>query len=296
MSLVGCFIFYVAYREWMAWLFFTALVFLPWFSLLLSLPSMICLKAELIAPQASTIGNDVALKVRFRSKLPVPPVSWKYQLRLKSSARSTTVNAWETVRAEHCGSLCVELTKAWKYDFLGLFRWKLCKNSQKTVLIYPTEIPVEEIPSLKKILVPRWKPKGSGFSENYDLRPYRPGDSLKQIHWKLSAKTGNIIFREAIVPVRTMPVLTVILRGSEREVDEKLGKFIYLSKHLLSHELPHELHCLSGEGLQLYQISTQNELLHALTQMLHSHLTESNTVPHVKAAWKYHIGGEPDEV
>ena len=241
------------------------------------------------------IGNDIALKVRFRSKLPIPPVAWSYQLRMENSAQSFKVKAWETARAEHCGGLRVELTKAWKYDFLGLFRWKLSKNSAKIITIYPKEIPIAEIPSLKKVLTPRWKAKGSGFSENYDLRPYRPGDSLKQIHWKLSAKTGNIIFREAIIPVRSLPVLTMILSGNESEVDEKLGKFLYLSKYLLEQNLAHEMHCLSAEGLKVYRISSQQELYAALRQMLQAHVTDSSSIPHVKAVWKYHIGGETDE-
>ena len=32
----------------------------------------------------------------------------------------------------------------------------------------------------------------------YDLRPYRAGDSLKQIHWKLTARVGELTVREPL--------------------------------------------------------------------------------------------------
>ena len=40
-ALLGAVVFYWAYREWLSWLVLMLLVFLPWFSLLLSLPAML---------------------------------------------------------------------------------------------------------------------------------------------------------------------------------------------------------------------------------------------------------------
>ncbi|MBR2633811.1 MAG: DUF58 domain-containing protein, partial [Lentisphaeria bacterium] len=41
------------------------------------------------------------------------------------------------------------------------------------------------------------RPKpGGGYGENYEIRQYRPGDNLNQIHWKLSAKVGDLMLRE----------------------------------------------------------------------------------------------------
>ena len=295
MSLIGCFVFYIAYREWMAWLFLVAMLALPWLSLLMSLPSMLSLKAYLTAPKAVRLGSEISLGLRFRCRLPIPPVSWKYLVQLPYTDACIKVKPWQTLTANHCGCMEVELVKAWKYDFLGLFRWPLCKKTRQKIWIYPKEIQIETIPSLKKILIPRWKAKGSGFAENYDLRPYRPGDSLRQIHWKLSAKIGKIIYREAIVPVHSIPIITMIFGGELSEIDEKLGKFMYLSKFLLHKELTHELHCLSAEGLKIYRIVNETELYQVITQLLHATRTESKQIPYVRAVWKYHIGGEADE-
>ena len=44
--------------------------------------------------------------------------------------------------------------------------------------------------------------KGSDYSETFQLREYVPGDSIKQIHWKLSEKLDKLVVREASLPVQ----------------------------------------------------------------------------------------------
>lgn len=44
--------------------------------------------------------------------------------------------------------------------------------------------------------------RGDDYSEVLLLRDYAPGDSLKQIHWKLSGKLDRLIVREASMPVQ----------------------------------------------------------------------------------------------
>lgn len=42
--------------------------------------------------------------------------------------------------------------------------------------------------------------RGEDFSETQSIRPYVPGDPVRQIHWKLSAKTGQTLLREIGLP------------------------------------------------------------------------------------------------
>lgn len=44
--------------------------------------------------------------------------------------------------------------------------------------------------------------RGDDYSEVLLLRDYVPGDSIKQIHWKLSGKLNRLIVREASMPVQ----------------------------------------------------------------------------------------------
>ena len=38
--------------------------------------------------------------------------------------------------------------------------------------------------------------KGNDFAEITDVREYRPGDRIKDIHWKLSAKKETLMVKE----------------------------------------------------------------------------------------------------
>lgn len=41
---------------------------------------------------------------------------------------------------------------------------------------------------------------GNDSSEIFDVREYRPGDSMKNIHWKLSARAGDLLVKENSLP------------------------------------------------------------------------------------------------
>lgn len=295
-SLIGCFGFYVAYGEWLSWLLLMALVFLPLFSLLLSLPAMLLLKVRFSLPERIRIGEQIPLKPELHCPLPRPLVSWHYRITMPYNGQTRKQKDTRPLRAEHCGRIRVALRKPRKYDYLGLFRWRLCPRIAQEVLVFPNPVPVKDLPSLKRYLAARWKPKpGGGFAENYELRTYRPGDNLRQIHWKLAAKTGTLITREPSVPVRGKMALTMILGGQPEELDEKLGKLLYVSQYLLKQELTHELHCLTGDGRRVYTISDAQSLEDALADLLRAEVSPEQTIPEVSASWHYHIGGVPNE-
>ena len=99
--------------------------------------------------------------------------------------------------------------------------------------------------------LPRWKPKpGGGYSEEHELRPYRPGDPANSIHWKLSSKTGDLIVREA-QELQNQAIYVVL--SPEGDIDRSLEVLSWLSRRLSAMELAHTvvsdaLYPLSGEG------------------------------------------------
>ncbi len=48
-----------------------------------------------------------------------------------------------------------------------------------------------------------------GFDEFYGLRDYHPGDSVRSIHWRRTARTGNMVVRE--MTMDTPPTMIVVL-------------------------------------------------------------------------------------
>jgi len=54
--------------------------------------------------------------------------------------------------------------------------------------------------------------KSGGSEEFYGLRPYRPGDSLRMIDWKRTARTGELVAREMTLPSPPRVMIALDLR------------------------------------------------------------------------------------
>ena len=171
-------------------------------------------------------------------------------------------------------------------------------EEEKRIYILPKPVEVTGISSLQRQLAHRWRPKpGGGFSENHELRLYRPGDRLNQVHWKLSAKTGKLILREPMEPQRGLVLLTMTLRGTPEELDRKLGRMIWLGNHILCQEIPFELRVLTGAGIECFSIANAQELSRTTDVLLASPTAADGSIRErsYSASWHYHIGGRPDE-
>ena len=183
-------------------------------------------------------------------------------------------------------------------DYLGLFRFHAKTAEPKTLLVRPAPLPVKEPPDLKRFLARAWKPKpGGGYSENHELRLYRPGDNLNQVHWKLSAKTGNLTLREPMEPQRGLVLLTMTLRGSPEELDRKFGRLLWLGTFLLEQEVPFEIRALTGSGIRSLAVDSPLALTRAIDKLLCDPAAAEGSIrdQNYAASWQYHIGGQPDE-
>lgn len=296
--LLICFIaFYIAYQEWAAWILLVAMLALPWFSLLISIVPMLCVRPKPDLPGALIIGSPETLKVDVQGVLPLPPYRCQFRWKHNYTGKSKTDNPGASLPTEHCGMITVESQGFFAEDFLGLFSIRLLKIPTTQILIRPRPISVKIPKNLDRLLSQSWKPKyGGGFAENHEHRLYQPGDSMNQIHWKLTAKTGKYIVREAMTPQHGLLLLTLSLSGKPEILDYKLGKFLYLGQYLLEKELQFALHAQTGDGLLKYTIHSKQELQNALDDLLRSSpIANEATLSTGASIWHYHIGGDADE-
>lgn len=296
-ALVACVIFFAAYQKWFSFFLLVAVVGLPLFSLLLSLFPMLTARAVLNTPKSTTIGTKQHLAVDCVTLLPAPP--WRCKVIVE---RPLTQERWakkdeESLPTEHCGALICSIEKAQICDYLGLFRLPLQKGHPRRILVRPKPIPME-LHTLQKFTVRAWRPKwGGGFAENHELRLYRPGDSIRQIHWKLSAKTGSYILRQPMEPIQDRLQVRMDLRGTHAELDRKLGRLLWLGSKLLDKDLHFDLHVLTGQGMQKWHIADLDAFHKVIDTLLVCtpapiSSTESRTN---YSQWQYYIGGEADE-
>ena len=109
----------------------------------------------------------------------------------------------------NCGRILLSVKKQVVKDPLGIFKMDTSPDSRCTdveTLILPDLLPPDMTDTVQNRYNPasfRYSPDKSGSdpSEVFGLRNYRPGDSLKQIHWKLTAKTGGLTVRIPSEPV-----------------------------------------------------------------------------------------------
>lgn len=295
--LESCLVFYAAYREWFSWLALMAVLCLPWFSLLLSLPAMLAAKIHLQCPAQLQAGIPVQLALSIRCSLPAPPVRCRLSVRHSITGQTEPYKPGESVPTDHCGVLEIRQKRVWVYDYLGLLRLPKRKKSVHALTILPKSVEIPKPPSLERYIAGAWRPKhGGGFAENHDLRLYRPGDDLRQIHWKLAAKTGKLIFREPIEPLRGKVLLTMVLTGDPDTIDQKMGKLLWMGRYLLENGLHHEVRCLTGRGLEAFSVTDEETLLLALCRLLGAPAAKQDIMPDsADAAWQYHIGGKENE-
>ena len=242
-------------------IFFAALS-LPLLGLLVSLPAMLGCRGELevSAPRirrGESASWSLSLTNRFR--LPLARASCRLCLanRLTGQAHREKIllrsvapeekRRW-TMEADHCGMMELRVERLWVCDCLGLFALPARRPGPAVLMAAPVpEHPGPiELPEGAGAAIPQ--PKGRTiFGETYELRPYREGDSLRMIHWKMTAKRDELVTREPPEDTRPLPVLTFDHFGLLAEVDRTLDRLEGTSMALLDQERPHEVRWLHPE-------------------------------------------------
>lgn len=296
LALAGGTVFLFAYRLWFAGFLMAALLGLPLFSLILSLPAMITTRLSPQVPETMEQDTQVCLELAYSSVLPTPPFRCRIRVERPLTGQRWSLRPESLLPADRCGGLVVTIHRAWVYDYLKLFPLPVRRCPPRTVVVRPRPVPMA-VPD-PALLAPAWKPKpGGGFAENHELRLYRPGDSLQAIHWKLTAKTGKLMIREAMEPVSRPLSVQLELTGDPDTLERKLGRLLWLGDYLTQRQLSFQLQALTGRGVEVWSIPDHEALLAALDALLLSPPATGGSLAErmTAGAWNCPIGGEPDE-
>lgn len=278
--LAGAYVFKLAYIGWFGPYLMGALCLLPPLLLLLSLPSMLSLRAEISAPDRVSQGSDSELCVLFKTRalLPLSRVNIRLQLENRydgevnktkySYAGVLSSTGRVPLPTELCGMICISVTRLECRDLLGLFVIRRRCTAKAVCTVLPDPAAPDKYPDIDACLdsAVQLKPKyGGGYAEEHELREYRPGDTVNAIHWKLSAKSDQVIVREALEQVNNQ-VFLVLSRPGEN--DRGLACLYWLSLQLCQREIPHVI--VSGK---MYPVGNEDESTAALCQLLSAPLS-----------------------
>ena len=298
LAVIGSLVFYMAYQQWFSWILLQVIIFFSWLSLLLSIRAMLQLRIDLDVPVSTPVGSDEHIDLKTSCKLPIPPYKSKIRITKPLTGERWTLKPGAKLPSEHCGRLHIRLHRPGVSDYLGIFRLKVKKTTEQSVFVLPKPIETDIPTTLTKYLEPQWRPKpGGGFAENHEIRQYHPGDNLNQIHWKLSAKVGELMLREPMQPERGLMLLTMDLSGTAAVLDTKLGQLLWMSQWLLEREIPFDIRVLTANGIDHWTIRTDADITKCIETLLDTPLAKKGSIRdrYFKAAWRHHIGGEQGE-
>ena len=262
-SLLGCLVLYIYYTQWAVWVLLWWLIVLPVFSLLLSLPAMCTVQFTVFCPDRVQQNQKAHPEITAKCRFPVPP--FRYRLKVRHCITGQVDSKLDTA---HCGTreLCAQQLRV--FDYLGLFSRRIKIVPGCLLVVEPDPVELDRLPGQGRSDIALSPKRGGGFSEEHELREYLPGDDLRQIHWKLSAKTGKTVVRQPMEQQMSACVLTVLLRGTPAELDRLLGSLLWLSNTLVLRGQKHRVAVLSGRGLEQFQVSDSESLHHMMDSVL----------------------------
>lgn len=297
LSWLGSLAFLIIYQQWLAWLMLGAVLLIPLFSLLISGYAMLTARLETSAPGRLTAGTEAVIQFRCVSK-GIPP-QWNCRVLVTHgiTGKRKRLRSADPLPTDHSGVLFCHLTRVRVYDYLGLFALPLRGQRNLRVVVEPKPVPIPHSEEADADAAFAWKPKNGGFSENHELRLYAPGDNLRQIHWKLSAKTGRLIIREPMEPDPGRVLVSLVLKGEGDELERLLGRTLWLGRRLIEQQIPFELLSRTGDGIRRARVNNLQALDVAMEELLSS-TTVKDELPALPAeafTHQYILGGEPDE-
>lgn len=177
--------------------------------------------------------------------------------------------------AVHCGVLSFVFEKVSVSDVLGIFQAR-CRYPQKA-----SEFPI--LPEQRDGKFPEKSGKSAGLKDEekepdaYEIRPFRQGDTMHQIHWKVSARTEEILVREFPEEKKKGVLLWLDLQSDtvtrdRQEWDCFLEKTASLCRHLLEQKIEQEVCWYDVDAAETVRFYVQNEekLIWMLSRLLYA--------------------------
>ncbi len=148
-----------------------------------------------IGPREITVGSGV-----------VPRSGWR-RLQVVRQLRRGPVDAtsWEVVSSDPIGLFCSR---------------RICADAE-VALVLPRFTSFVSQPQTRELEASVAAPRAGSGTELFGVREYRPGDALRRIHWRSSARHGELVVREYEPPgAQTLGIFCDPSPASEEMADQ----------------------------------------------------------------------------
>lgn len=174
-----------------------------------------------------------------------------------------------------CGNYRIKIKKIYFIDFFQLLMFSKKINISTDILVMPK---LPEGPVLSKLQmdmsgdndnVYSTKKAGDDPTEIFAIREYAPGDKIRNIHWKLTSKIGDVMVKDYGLPLFEKD--TIVIDFVEKKRDKAILDELYDLLHGLIYTMTSR-----GFGLSVYfyneefrnvRIENENDILNFFAEL-----------------------------
>ena len=161
-------------------------------------------------------GDGLSVQIAFRARrAPRGPVWAAGQIAgstFRVGTGAVTRDGWSGVTPDRAATRGEVRASGWVIgtsDPFGFFRGLRTVPEAELALILPTFASLANRHQARELEASVAAPRAGAGNELFGIREYRPGDSLRRIHWRSSARVGELVVREFEPP--GTPTLTILV-------------------------------------------------------------------------------------
>ena len=279
LTLISTFIFFLFYKMWVSWYCLIALLLVPVFALIVAVVSSLTLKVKTEAPCATIKGKPAYINLSVEG---IASVFSFYKLKMTITDHMSGKKKKEAItiydngvtslplETDHCGAYSYKLGKLKVYDILGFFHFSTNLNKDIELLVKPAPAMPGYMPDMYGFKAKNLRKSKKPHSEIYDIRDYQLGDSVKTIHWKMSAKKEKLLVKEPLEEYGGYSRVILQMTDNRDELDLHLGQILFTSRFFLDHEVSHIIRVIPPDSREVaFNIESNLDLEKAIAVILH---------------------------
>lgn len=241
LMLLGLTVLTVCYQSELTFILLASFAAMPVVTLILLIISFLCVKITVTPPSAivqKTQSLTAELTVKNRFIMPLAPVRIFGMFQDDKSTRPErkqillSVPPFKKVTLSFGGGFKYRgqyFLGAERAEFVDLLKiWRLSKRLKPSVsvIVLPRRIDISSPSDTADSDLEHFLSRFSAYEKNNfsSIREYREGDTLRSVHWKLSAKSDQLIVREFEQNVSSNAVIFCDLSGNSDNADIMAGQ------------------------------------------------------------------------
>lgn len=241
LALLGLAVLTICYQSRLSVILLLTFAAMPVVTLMLLLISFLCVKITVVPSNAVVQKNQsltAELRVTNRFIIPLAPVRifGMFQddknIRLERKQILLSVPPLKTVNLSFGGAFRYRgqyFIGAERAEFVDLLKiWRITKHltPSSSVVVLPRRLELSNSADAADSDMEHFLSRFSAYEKNSfsSIREYREGDSLRAVHWKLSAKSEELIVRELEQNVSSNAVIFCDLSGNSDISDISMGQ------------------------------------------------------------------------